>query len=70
MTTYPFIEESDYGQDILVLLGEVSSLMDPDKEYSKTAINQTLVRIKNRASNIQRDISGRDKDIYFRMVNE
>lgn len=70
MATYPFIEESDYGQDLLVLLGEISSLMDPEKEYSKTTINSTLIRIKNRASNIQREISGRDKDLYFRWVEE
>lgn len=65
MVRYEFDEETDYGQDILELIGEVASLMEEDRTYSKTEINSTLIRIKNRAANIQHNIAGKDRDAYF-----
>ena len=65
MVRYEFDEETDYGQDILVLMGEVASLMEEGRLYSKTEINSTLIRIKNRAANIQHEMAGKDKDTYF-----
>ena len=62
---YPFTEESDYSQDILDLAGLVASLME-DRDYSKTEINTKMIFIKNKAANIQKSMTGRDKDLYFR----
>lgn len=65
MASIRFIEESDYGQDVLNLLGEVSSLMDGDKTYTKTEINRILIHVKVQAEKIQQNMSGKDKMPYF-----
>lgn len=68
--TYPFIENSDYGQAVLELAGAVASLMDDEKQYKKVEINRVLIEIKTMAFNIQKNMSGRDKDSYFMGVSE
>lgn len=60
-----FYESSDYGQDVLELMGTIVSLQDEGKEYTKTEINSTLIRARVIIDRIQRDMKGRDKDSYF-----
>ena len=66
---YPFVEESDYGQDILDLAGLVASLME-DRDYSKKEINIKMMLIRKKAFDILKSMAGRDKDIYFRFDNQ
>lgn len=65
MASIRFIEESDYGQDVLQLLGEVSSLMDGQMTYTEAKINVILINIRVRAEEIQHKMSGKDKMPYF-----
>lgn len=65
MASIRFVEESNYGRDVLDLLEYVSSLMDEDKTYTKTEINVILIHIKVQVETIQRNMSGRDKMPYF-----
>lgn len=60
-----FFEESDYGQDVLELVGEVTQLMSQDRIFTKTEINTVLIHVKVKAEQIQRNMSGRDKMPYF-----
>lgn len=60
-----YYEESDYGQDILELVGTIASLQDEGKEYTKTEINSTLISARVIIERIQRDMKGRDKESYF-----
>ena len=72
--TIRYVEESDYGQDLLVLLAEIDLLMDKDRDYTKTEIDKTLHRVRNRCYNIITDLrrSGKDGDGYtnIRVVAE
>lgn len=65
MVGIKFDEESDYGQDVLELIGEVNLLMDMSKIYTKTEINAILIHVKVQAERIQHNMSGRDKMPYF-----
>lgn len=65
MVGIKFDEDSDYGQDVLQLIGEINELMNENKIYTKTEINGILIRVKVQAERIQHNMSGRDKMPYF-----
>ena len=66
-----FADETDYGQDVLQLVGEISSLMDADKEYTKREIMIALRKIKNWSYSLERRIvSTPFDDVYFTGVKE
>lgn len=61
-----YADETDYGQDVLQLVGEISSLMDQDKEYTKKEIMAALRRVKNWSYSLERKIvSTPFNDEYF-----
>lgn len=57
---FHFDEESDYGQEILELLAMVSELTDPDGEYNKIDVLESLTRIKEKVRRIRFDFFWRD----------
>lgn len=62
-----YSEETDYGQDVLQLVGEISSLMDLDKEYTKKEILEALRKIKNWSSSVERKVRFTQfEDDYFK----
>lgn len=62
---FKFDEDSDYGQDVLDLVGEVNLLMDENRSYQKTDVNAILIQIKVKSEAIQRNMQGKDKASYF-----
>ena len=48
-----YADESDYGQQILQIMGELALLMDEDKLYTKTEICKILTKVKNFAYNLK-----------------
>lgn len=46
-------DSSDYGQELLEILGELSSLMEEDKLYTKTQIINTLRKTRNKIANLR-----------------
>ena len=46
-------ESSDYGQQILQIMGELATLMDEEKLYTKTEICSILSKVRNRAYNLR-----------------
>ena len=63
MITYT--EESDYGQAVQQLMGEIAELMDTEKEYSKKEILSHLNKIKNWSYNLKRDVIAIPADDSF-----
>ncbi len=57
---FGFEEESDYGQEILELLTMVSELVDPDGEYNKIDVRESLTKIEEKVRRIKFD--------YFRGI--
>lgn len=47
-----YIEESDYGQDLLEILGMVGLLQVPEKEYTLKEMRETLRQIRGRCAMI------------------
>ena len=61
-----YAEETDYGQEVLQLVGEISSLMDTDHEYTKREIMVALRKIKNWSYSLERRVvSTPFDDPYF-----
>ncbi len=52
---FGFNEESDYGQEILELIGMVTELADPDGEYNKIDVRESLTRIEEKVRRIKFD---------------
>ena len=46
-------DDSDYGQLILQIMGELALLMDEEKLYTKTEITTTLRKVQNAAFNLR-----------------
>lgn len=65
MASIRFIEESDYGQDVLRLLRVVSYLMDKDKTYTDKEIDCALSGVRVQTKIIQHKMSGKKKMSYF-----
>lgn len=61
-------EQSNYGQQVLELLGLVESLRDPDKRYDSTEVHDILTEISAVAlmTRVQNDRTAHvyDKDTY------
>lgn len=70
MVGIKFDEETDYGQDVLQLIGEATQLMDPAKIFTKTEINAILIHVKVQAERIQHNMAGKDKMPYFTCLSE
>ena len=64
-----YCESSQYGQEVLELVGLVAELQDPDKEMTKTEIMQILRIIKTYAEIIKIGVSKLGFD-YFKEVEE
>lgn len=61
-----YTEETDYGQDVLQLAGEIASLMEPEGEYTKRQIMIALRKIKNWSYSLERKVvSTPFEDEYF-----
>ena len=61
-----YADDSDYGQDILQIMGELAMLMEEDKLYTKNEICSHLNKIKNWAYNLkQRVMDTLAGDDYF-----
>lgn len=52
-------EESDYGQDILELIGMCVSLQDPEKEYTLKELREALAHIRGRCNRIEMYVADR-----------
>lgn len=52
-------EESDYGQDILELIGMCVSLQDPEKEYTLKELHEALAHIRGRCNRIEMCVADR-----------
>ena len=50
--TFQFDEESDYGQQVLDLVGLATSLMEADKEYTKTEVKEIAMEVRRQAKRI------------------
>lgn len=46
-------DDSDYGQQILQIMGELAMLMDEEKLYTKTEICSILSKVRNYAYNLR-----------------
>lgn len=65
-------EESDYGQDILEIIGMCASLQDPEKEYTLKDIQETMTHIRGKCNVIYLHTSmyrkgSRDREEYLGM---
>lgn len=62
---FKFDEDSDYGQDVLDLVGTVNLLMEENRAYQKTDVNSILIQILVKARAIQDNMKGKGKEAYF-----
>ena len=61
-------EESEYGQEVLELIGMCVSLQDPEKEYTLGEIREKLRQIRGRCSMMDLHLEiyhGRSREDYL-----
>ena len=62
---FKFDEESEYGQEVLELVGLVNTLMEPDRIYTKTEVMKILKQIRGKTSRTEADVKNSRKFSFF-----